>query len=323
MYTVRTASTADLDAVVELMTRLQSDPAHQIGFLGETEDEVTEELTELKPDWASGTAVAVDSGGRLRGVLCVDADPEQRRAYLFGPFVDVPAKHPAAGQLWRTTADALLDHVAGLPRMAGIETIDLFGNSGNRLLADFAARHELPVNMTTRCFLLTAAPLRSLLVKSTVDDRVLRLPDDPEVRAAVVRLHDESFPGAPTSGRQLVDSDRHTVVVLLGNGGPGSGLLGSGLLGYAAGYAQAEEYYVDSVAVDPATRSCGVGRTLVRRLLAELSSAAGPRNRAAAMIRDGNDASERMFTKLGFELASELVAYRGPAAAMRTTSASG
>jgi ribosomal protein S18 acetylase RimI-like enzyme len=91
------------------------------------------------------------------------------------------------------------------------------------------------------------------------------------------------------------------VVVLLGE---------RGLLGYAAGYTQADEYSVDVVGVEETARSCGVGRTLVRRLLAELAARGGLRDRAAATIRDGDDASEHMFTKLGFELRAELVSYQ-------------
>jgi L-amino acid N-acyltransferase YncA len=45
-------------------------------------------------------------------------------------------------------------------------------------------------------------------------------------------------------------------------------------------------------------------------LLAELAARGGVRDRAAAMIRDGNEASERMFTKLGFEPGAELVNYQ-------------
>jgi ribosomal protein S18 acetylase RimI-like enzyme len=299
MHDTRTASSADLGAVIALVARLQQDPAHRIGFHGETEDEIAEELAELSPDWVGGAVIATDRGGRVRGVLSVEVDG--RNAYLYGPFVDVPANHPAAGQVWQTTADAMLKHAMTLPRLAGVQVLALFGHRKNRLLAEFAARHAAAVRMTTRCFTLTAAPLRSLLVRGPAqDDRVVLLPQDPHVREAVASLHDRCFPDAPTPGRRLVTSDRHTVVVLLGE---------RGLLGFAAGYTQAEEYYVDVVGVDEDARSCGVGRTLVRRLLAELARD-GVRDRAAAMIRDGNDASERMFTKLGFELHSELVSYQ-------------
>lgn len=307
MYDVRTATSADLGAVIALVARLQQEPAHQIGFHGETEDEIAEELAALTPDWAGGAVIAADRNGRVRGVLSLDV--EGKRAFLLGPFVDVPANHPAAGHVWQATADAMFAHARQLPRFAGVATLDLFGHRANRLLADFAARHGAPVRLTTRWFTLTAAPLRSLLVRGPgQDDRTTLLPDDPEIRDAVARLHDRCFPEAPTAGAGLVAGDRHTVVVLRGE---------RGLLGYAAGYPQAEEYYVDFVGVEEAARSCGVGRTLVRRLLAELAARGGVRGRASAMIEDGNEASEHMFTKLGFEPHSELVNYRADLRASR------
>jgi ribosomal protein S18 acetylase RimI-like enzyme len=306
MYDVRPATPADLDDVIALIARLQADPAHLIAFHGDTVEEITEELAGLRPDWASGAAVATDRNGRLRGVLSIEADDEQHRAYLYGPYVDVPANHPAAGRLWQATADALLDLAAGLPRMAGVTRLDLFGHRENRLLADFAARHDVRAGTTTRLLNLGGADLRALLVRAAGDvppgdDRMSLLPADPEVRAAVVRLHDRLFPNAPTSGRALVADDaEHTVVVLRGTGG---------LLGYAAGFPQAAEYYVDVVGVDPGYRSLGAGRLLVRRLLSELAERAGARNRAAACVRLGNDASERMLAALGFTIALELVNY--------------
>ncbi|MGH3879532.1 MAG: GNAT family N-acetyltransferase [Actinophytocola sp.] len=310
MYDVRPATPADLEEAIELIARLQADPAHLIAYHGDTADEVAEELAALRPDWASGAAVALDRHGRPRGVLSVEADPEQHRAYLYGPYVDVPANHPAAGQLWQATADALFDLAARLPRMAGVTRLDLFGHRENRLLADFAARHDVTSHSTTRLFTATDAELRALLVRAADEappaaDRVSPLPADPAVRTAVARLHDRCFPNAPTSGGQLVAAGSEYTVVVLRGGEDGAG----GLLGYAAGYAQAEEYYVDVVGVDPGYRSLGAGRLLVRRLLAELAAGAGARNRAAAIIRLGNDASERMFTALGFSLAMELVSY--------------
>jgi ribosomal protein S18 acetylase RimI-like enzyme len=315
MYDVRPAKPADLEGVIELIARLQADPAHLIAFHGDTVEEVAEELAGLRPDWASGAAVATDRNGRLRGVLSVEADGEQHRAYLYGPYVDVPANHPAASQLWQATADALFDHAATTPRMAGVTRLELFGHRENRLLADFAARHDVVAHSTTRLFTLTDAALRTLLVRAAdevppAEDRICPLPADPSVRAAVANLHDRCFPNAPTAGRRLVADDaEHTVVVLLGRGDKAGAERAGSVLGYAGGYAQAGEYYVDVVAVDPACRSLGAGRLLVRRLLVELARRAGARDRAAAVIRLGNDASERMFTALGFALALELVSY--------------
>lgn len=305
MYDARTATSADLDAVIALVARLQREPAHRIGYHGETRDEIAEELAALSPAWPGGAVVAADRNGRVRGVLTVRV--EGSRAYLHGPFVDVPANHPAAGHVWQATADAMFTHARQLPCLAGVRLLGLFGHRRNRLLADFAARLGAPVYSTNRRFTLTAAPLRSLLVRGPApDDRTMLLPANPGVADAVARLHDRCFPDVPTSGRMLVSDERHTVVVLLGE---------RGLLGYATGHTKAGEYYVDMIGVEEDARSCGVGRTLVRRLLGELAARDGVRDRAVAMIRDGDGAAERMFTKLGFEPGAEMVGYQADLAA--------
>ncbi|OLF09617.1 hypothetical protein BU204_32765 [Actinophytocola xanthii] len=291
----------DLLGVIEMITRLQADPAHHIAFHGETAEEVVEELAGLGGNWPTLAVVAVDRNDRLRGVLSVEVSKAQHRAFLYGPYVDVPATHPAAGQLWQQTADALFAAAFRLPAMSGVSAVDLFGHRQNRLLAEFATRHGILAGETSRLFTLTGSALLALLGRTGDEpDRVVALPEDPAVRDAVVRLHDRCFPGAPTTGTELVaGTSGHTVVVL-----PGDGLL----LGYAAGYTQAEEYYVDVVGVDPEVRGLGVGRLLIRRLLAVLA-ATGRRDRAAALVRVSNGASERMFTALGFTSDTELVSY--------------
>jgi len=286
--------------VIELVVRLQMEPAHLIGFHGTSRAEVTEELGDLRPGWPAGAVVATDRDGRLRGVLSVDVD--DGRAYLYGPFVDVPAGHPAAEQVWCRTAEDLYTSV--LSTVDG-KAVNLFGHRQNRMLADFAARHDASADQVQRVFELTEGPLRALLVHdagkpSTSDDRVTLLPRADA--AAIAALHDRCFPGGTTTGPQLVAEDgEFTVVVVRGR---------SGVLGYAAGFTQAEEYFVYAIGVEPTVRSRGVGRMLVRGLLAQLAARTGARNRAAALIRLGNDASERMFTALGFTLTLELVNYR-------------
>jgi len=306
MYPIREAVASDLPDVVDVLVRLQAEPAHHIAYHGETAEEITEELTSMRPDWTRGTVLATDPGGRLRGVLSVEADPEVGKAWLHGPFVDVPANHPAAGQLWHKTADALLVSALRMPGLDGIADLELCGHRQHRMLAEFAARHDFRTGKTSRVFLVTGSALRAVLVHgadqaATVVTPVRVLPDDRALRAAVAQLHERCFPARTVSGRQLVDGSRgHCVVVLAGSGG---------LIGYAAGYPQEGELYVDFVAVDPSRRSLGAGRALVRGLLRELAARHGARARAAAVISLGNDASERLFGQLGFTLAIELVSY--------------
>ncbi|WP_157440654.1 GNAT family N-acetyltransferase [Actinokineospora inagensis] len=303
MYSIRAACEADLTAVVELLVRLQADPGHHIGYHGTTAEEITEELTQVVRDWPAGAVVGCDEHGAVRAVLSAEVRPELGRAWLYGPFVDVPTGHPAARQVWQNTADELLDLVTTLPRLAGVTDLELYGHRRNRGLGDFAARHGFAAGSASRVFTLTGSALRSVLV-GAVPDPVgpRRLDNDPETRAQVVELHERCFPNRTVTGNQLVRGARgHTVVVLTG---------ADGVIGYAAGFVQEKELYVDYVAVDPNMRSAGAGRSLVRALLRALAAAKGVRGQAAAVIALGNDASERMFTALGFGLHLELVAYR-------------
>jgi len=303
MYVIRLAVPADEAAVVDLVTRLQGDPEQLIGYHGATSAEVADELAGLRPDWSSGAVVAVDDRGDVRGVLSVDADPEVGRAWLLGPFVDLPEGHPAERQAWHNTADDLLDAALALPRLTGVVDLELYGHRRHRRLADLAARHGFDPMGASRVFTLTGQALRSVLVCAVPDAGEPRLLGGDQATAdGVAALHERCFPNRTVTGRQLVHGDRgHTVVVQTGV---------DGVLGYAAGFAQEDELYIDYVAVDPEVRGVGTGRALVGALLRALAAEHGARPQAAAVIALGNDASERMFTALGFDLHLELVSYR-------------
>jgi ribosomal protein S18 acetylase RimI-like enzyme len=305
MYAIRSAAAADFTTVVDLVVRLQALPEQHIGYHGVTEQEVTDELTGVAGPWADNAVVAVGSHDEIHGVLTADVDRDLGRAWLLGPFVDLPDAHPAADRLWQSAADELLATILTLPCLAGIDDLELYGHRKHRRLADFAAKHGFPSGAMSRVFVLDGSALRTLLVRDAQRPPgvpgVRALPEDPQVRAAVAALHERSFPGRTISGHGLVEGHKEHVIVVAEHGG---------VIGYAAGYPQDDELYVDYVAVDPAKRSAGVGGALVRGLLREMAIRHGPRGQAAAVISLGNDASERMFTRLGFALHLELVSYR-------------
>jgi N-acetylglutamate synthase-like GNAT family acetyltransferase len=300
MTEIRPATRADFTAVAELVARLQADPAHHIGLHGTTVDEITEELTDFKPDWPSSAMVAVGSSGALRGLLTVAVDRELGRAWLYGPFVDVPSGHPAAPQAWEATADALYQAVLRMPQLEGIEDLDLYGHVAHRQLAEFAERHGFSAARPTKIFLLGGADLRSLLAQDA--DRVEPLPAGGEADEQVAVLLERCFPNRTTTTAKILHGD-HTVV-LLRQGGSGK------LAGFAAGYAQHDEFLVDYVAVEPEMRCVGVGGKVVRGLLRELDAREGARRQAAAVVANDNTASAAMFRKLGFHVELELVSYR-------------
>ncbi|KAA2253623.1 GNAT family N-acetyltransferase [Solihabitans fulvus] len=303
MHHIRFAEQGDADAVLALLARLQADPAHHIGYHGVTVEELTEELAEFKPDWAANAVLATDESGRLAGVLSVDVNPDLGRAWLYGPYVDVPVNHPAGSRIWDQTADSLYAAAQRLPAMAGIADVELYGHVEHRRMAAFAKRHGFPAGKPSSIFVLDGANLRTLLVHETAAESGLEtrtLPTDPAIHEAVAVLHERCFPNTYLTGRQLVEGD-HTVVVALRD---------NKVLGYAGGKVQQDEYFVDFVAVEPDNRGGGIGRLLVTELVWQLAARHGARQQAAAAIAGTNEASRRMFTKLGFHVHLELVSYR-------------
>ncbi|GGP47558.1 GNAT family N-acetyltransferase [Saccharothrix coeruleofusca] len=302
MYDIRFAAPEDLGDVLDLLVRLQADTAHHIGYLGETLGELSEELDGFEPR----TVVATDDSGRLCGFLGVEVDRELGRAFLHGPFVDVPVNHPAGSRIWDQNADALYAAVA--PLLDGIADREVFGHTHHRRLAAFAERHGFTAGRASGVYLADGDALRGLLLHDvdcprTGPAREMRvLPTDAAVHEAVAVLHERCFPKTYLSGRQLVEGSRgHTVVVAMD---------GDAVLGYAAGKAEPGEYYVDFVAVEPGLRGSGVGAALVTELVWKLAERFGARPQAAAAVLEGNSSSVRMFTRLGFHLHTELVAYR-------------
>ena len=306
MHHIRPAIDDDLDEVVELLCRLQAEPCHHIGYHGETRADIVEELADL--GWPATTVVATDDADHVRGVLSVDVDPALGRAWWHGPYVDVPADHPAADRIWARTADALYAAARALPGVQGIRDTELYGHVEHCRLADFARRQGFPDGKYSSVLMLAGTDLVRVIgtVPAVPVAELSTPPTDSVLAAAIIRLHERCFPNTYLSAGSLLTGDR-TVVVATDGGR---------LLGYAAGKAQLDDYFVDFVAVPTETRGHGVGGALVTALVQRLAERHGARHSACAVVAGGNAPSRRMLAKLGFRPHLELVSYRRPATSL-------
>ena len=306
MYQIRPARDADLDQVLTLLERLQSMPEHHIGYHGETRAELTEELTEMH--WPAATLLAVDDADRVHGVLTAETDVKLGRVWWHGPFVDVPADHPAADRIWDRTADALYEQARELPDLRDIADSELFGDVAHRRLAQFALRHGYGDGTYTSVVALDGVDLVRMIgsVPDSVDGVEIQEfptpPTDSVAAAALIRLHDECFPNTYLSAAQLLSDEGDRTLVVATAGGR--------VVGYAVGRVQQLEYYLDFVAVATDFRGRGIAGPLITLLVQRLADRLGERPKVIATVFGTNTSSQRMLGKLGFRPFLEMVGYR-------------
>jgi ribosomal protein S18 acetylase RimI-like enzyme len=306
MYAIRPADHSDHDQVVALLRRLQAVPCHHIGFHGETEAELVEELASLH--WPTATMVAVDDADHVRGVLSVDVNAALGRAWWYGPYVDIPPEHPAADRIWGRTADALYAAALTLPALRGIEDTELYGHVEHGRLAAFAQRQGFPPGEYSSVLALDGVDLVRMIGDVPNGDSTLTVtelttpPSDSVLSAALIRLHERSFPNTYLSAAALLAGDTDRCVVVATDAGR--------LVGYAVGSIQPEDYFVDFVAVATDSRGRGIGGALITTLVQRLAGRHGARRSAFACVAGGNAPSRRMLHKAGFRPHLELVSYR-------------
>lgn len=133
---------------------------------------------------------------------------------------------------------------------------------------------------------------------------VLPGPIADEHRSPFLRLHAELFPHASYSGDQLLEQASTRKATVLGLVSHGE------LAGYAAGRIdESDAGYIEFVAVAPAFRRQGHGRTLVAALGRALRTD-GPISQLRLTVSGENAAALALYDALGFRRASSAVGYR-------------
>ncbi len=287
--TTRAATAVDLDAMTELVARLNVDPSCRCLHAGEKASELREALLRLRPPFASTFTLAIARGekgetalhdGRLLGVCGADLDLAASRAWLWGPWVE--------HGFWSVVAASLLDRVLWFVRE--LDRVDAYADEAAARAVQLLQDRGFEDPKRTHVYL--AKPPLSLT--SLIDaPPVTHLEErhEPEL----LSLHRSLFP-EETTGRELLDSrseERRVFAVIEEER----------LAGYLATSTEVDppEALVRFVGVRPESRGRGVGRAL---LLHALHWALEERGlpQVALTVRDTNTNARALYEGLGFRL---------------------
>ena len=272
---VRRVGDDELATLAALAAPLQADGRSHVAYLAVEADDIRAELEEST--WATVSAVDVDAGGRVVAWLIGDIENDIGRVMWLGPFV--------ASGVWAATASRLLAAARDqLPASVTEEELAVDGRFEScrawAVTEGFAADEGSYV--LTLDGPLDPPATSELLVREIRD----------EDHGAVVRLHEDMFPGTHTTGLRLVagHDERHRRLVAEQEGE---------VVGYVAVEIQADgSGYIDFVGVDPAARRSGVGGALVRAGVAELRSSGAVS--IGLTVREGSDGARELYASLGF-----------------------
>ncbi len=271
----RELTPAHLAEIAAYVADCNRDPAQHVGYVGQTREEVTDELADLDAD--AIVAVARD-GDQLCGLLAAEWDLELGRTWLHGPWAATP-------ETMDRLYGAVLPH---LPVAAG--THELFIDAANTAVAGFADRHGLVVH-------------GHQVILRFARDRLVGLPEvslprmSPRWHEQFAALHDRVFPGTYALARKLL---AEAPVVLVAT--RGDTLLGYVVLALRPGDAQ-----VEYLAVAEAARGQGIGTRLLSAALHEAFR--DPRCDAVHLVTD-DPSARRLYERVGFALLHEMRSYR-------------
>lgn len=285
---IRKIAPNELEVVVDLISRLQTNEEHHIGYFGMEADDIRQYLLEFTHGWQNSIVVALHRE-QVVGCLAVEWDAEIGRTWLHGPCIDHVAWHIMADRLY-----AGAQEFGVLP--AGL-TEELFGDVVNVKLGAFARRHHFRKMMGHQAvFRFRRDQLPTL---PSLDADLLDVP----YHNAFIALHEKTFPQTYYTGQQILEKlvEQNWVFIVTQN---------DTLLGYV--YAKIDtggEGYLDFVGVAEHARRQGIGRRLVVAATRWLLSYENV-PQVNLTVSSTNRAAIELYLKIGYEHLWTLTAYR-------------
>ena len=291
MINIEKMTESTFEQAVELISRLQSDNSHHIGYFGTTSEELIPYIKELEPNWKETSLLAYE-GKQLIGLLIIEYDLELEHAWLHGPMVDYID--------WQTVANTLISTsmLEIIPK--SIQDLELCGDVSNDNLRLFAEAHKFKSSDPSALLSFKCKDLEKL--NSIQDPNIIKLNE--EFFESFQQLHDKIWPNSYFSGKQLIErrSDRNKILL---------NIVGKKLRGYIRGGVEpgGKEGYIDFVTVNEDDRRKGIGKGLVTAITKWLLSSFEITS-VGLSVYDTNIPAVNLYKKIGFNHARSIQGYR-------------
>jgi ribosomal protein S18 acetylase RimI-like enzyme len=279
---------SNLDQGIRFARRLNQIPTHKISYLGESEDEIGEDIKAIQPPDGYGFVVVSDHQ-EIVGLFGVEMDVELGRCWLFGPFVE--------HNDWDSIADLLYDALLKvLPEE--ISNQELFFPNENFQAGKFALRQGFDFYSSGSVLTLDSGQV------DTVPESGGQDLDDGAVDQFIA-LHEDVFPNTYYSGKQLLKLAEHDDKRLFVH------QVNSNLVGYI--FIQVREAprdgYIDFIGVDKGFRRQGIGTQLATRGI-NWAFKFPFVEKISLTVKPDNIPAVRMYQSLDFKTESVSQAYR-------------
>ncbi len=286
---IRLAGAGDVDALASYIAHANADPAHECLHTPGTRKSVIREallrVGGLSENGRSVFVLACSNDGAISGAFGCQSAPADDVGWLWGPWVSIR-------QEWKIDAPAMLRALlAALPRR--VRRLDAFLNIKNENGLAFLQDRDFAIRSPTYIYIAAAAEWDPVAAGAPFPDLAARH------EVGFARLHRETFPaGESASPEELLAGrdDEHAIFVAADD---------LRLLGYAcvSENAAPREGFIDYLAVRPAARGHGIGRSLLQTALRWVFETRRL-PQAALCVTGWRDDARRLYERAGFRLSA-------------------
>jgi ribosomal protein S18 acetylase RimI-like enzyme len=185
------ASRDDLAAVVGFLAPLNVKAEHRIGYLGDSPEEIAQDLLEYG---AIDNAFNASRNDDIVGFLAIDVDEELGRSYLLGPFVD--------HKEWDEIAHRLLEKCLALVSDNATKQLELFFDLANDNVARLGKALGFESYKDVRTYRFDRSELARIGPGTAT-------PVEPRHHESLMKLHDQTFPNTHLPGQRLLEGLGH------------------------------------------------------------------------------------------------------------------